>query len=78
MRVTVVRDGQQAEYDDISAIGIGHERKDLVLVGASGSFTEIAGLGWTRLIVERDPASSPPQEAPNPTPAITRRITLDD
>jgi hypothetical protein len=41
-------------HDDISAVGIGHIRKDVVLVPADETLPVIeAGTDWTRLIIEK-------------------------
>ena len=59
MRVVVYRERAAKPYDHISAVGIGHLRKDLVLVpeGERTKPIEIKPEDWTRLTINRNDKS---------------------
>lgn len=56
MRVVVYRQRAAQRYDRISAVGIGHLRKDLILVpdGEGAKPIEIKPEDWTRLTINRN------------------------
>lgn len=53
MKVHVGTSEGLQEYANISAIGIGHLRKDLVLVPEDGKPIEIKPDEWSRLLIEK-------------------------
>jgi hypothetical protein len=72
MEVTVWNGSERTPYVDISAVGIGHIRQDLVLVPRSAEPIEIGPDRWTRLLVDRIEAPLSQEEfPPHPRRAIS-------
>lgn len=77
MTVIVFLGSEKKRYDGISAIGVGHTRKDLVLVPEGGALPiEISPDQWTWYEAYR--VNLPPDEPMVERPPGYRRFALDD